>query len=99
MLGAAIVYFIVFPIMAPISYVLYMYVMDTAMSAVQTSISVSLPLVSLVLPIGAVSKVMVYLVTAGMVEVLILVSVAFVLTRSGLMSSVGEAFVALVNRA
>ena len=98
MFSAGILYFITVPFMGPISYTLYKYVLDVSLRGIEDSFGISLGIVSFFIPIKPLVEIMIYFIASGAVTMMIIISVAYVLVRSGVAVGLGEAFSSIVWR-
>lgn len=96
--AAGILYFMVFPLLGPIAYSLYSYVVETASRSIRESINVGLGPFQLLIPIGPVAEIMIYFVASGAAVLIIIVSLAYILSRTGIATGIGEALSGLVWR-
>lgn len=88
--GAGILYFIVFPMLAPITYSLYRHVIATAMTSATGAVSASLGLVAILIPIAPIVKIMIYFVASGASILIVISSLAYILSRTGIATGIGE---------
>jgi len=101
--GAGIVYMIALPLIAPLSYAIYMHLMDTvkvqgAMEAIgNVCVYVSVPICF----VGFVPffiRMIAFVVASGVATLLILGSLGYILSRTGVAAGIGEALSSLVWR-
>ncbi|MEM2260950.1 MAG: hypothetical protein QXK24_00720 [Ignisphaera sp.] len=101
--GASILYMIVFPLIAPLSYAIYKHLMDTVIlrgpldTIANMCVFVPLPICFA----GFVPffvKMMTFVVASGVVVLLIVGSLGYILTRTGVATGIGEALSSLVWR-
>lgn len=99
MFGSGLLYFIVFPILGPISYTLYKYVIDTSVRGVQEAINIPIgSIVSFFIPIRPLAEIMIFFIASGAVVLMIILSLGYVLSRSGIAAGLGEALSSIVWR-
>jgi len=99
MFGAGVLYFITFPLLAPISYSLYRYVIDTASRSVsQAPISIPLGIVSIFIPVQQIINIMIYIIASGTVLMMVLLTLGYILQRTGVATGLGEALSGLMWR-
>jgi len=99
MFGAGILYFITFPLLAPLAYTLYRYVVETASRNVtESSLGVVLGPVSAVIPLKQIIDIMIYFTASGAVILMVLFSLGYILQRTGIATGLGEALSGLVWR-
>ena len=96
--GAGVLYFIAFPMIAPITYSLYSYVVETAGKASVNSINVALGIASFAIPLAPIVRIMVYFVASGVAMLMIVMSLSYILSRTGIATGIGEALSGLVWR-
>lgn len=96
--GAGILYFMVLPMVGPITYSLYQYVVDAASRVIRGTLNVALGPFQFLIPIGPVAEIMIYFVASGASVLIIIVSLAYVLSRTGVATGIGEALSGLVWR-
>jgi len=99
MFGAGILYFITFPLLAPLAYTLYRYVVETASRNItESSLGVVLGPVSAVIPLKQIIDIMIYFTASGAVILMVLFSLGYILQRTGIATGLGEALSGLVWR-
>jgi len=99
MFGAGVLYFITFPLLGPISYSLYRYVIDTASRSIsQTPISLPLGIVSIFVPVQQIINIMIYIIASGTVLMMVLLTLGYILQRTGVAVGLGEALSGLMWR-
>lgn len=101
--GAGILYMIAFPLIAPLGYAMYMHLMDSirvqgAIEAIgNICIMIPVPLCFIGF-IPFITRMIAYVVASGVVTLLILGSLGYILSRTGVAAGIGEALSSLVWR-
>ena len=95
LVGAGLVFFIVSPLVGPISYAFYSYVIDTAL---MMKGSLSIPILGAFIPLDAFVLIMMYLFASGTALLIVILTLTYVISRTGIASGLGEAFATLVWR-
>jgi len=99
MFGAGVLYFITFPLLAPISYSLYRYVLDTASRSIsQSPLSIPLGIVSIFIPAQQIMNIMIYFIASGTAILMVMLTLGLILQRTGIATGIGEALSALFWR-
>jgi hypothetical protein len=96
--SASLMFMIALPLMGPLIYSLYNYIIEVGVQSVQSTISITLGIVNLVIPIGPLVTIMVYLATVSFALTAIIMLVAGLLSRAGIAVGLGEALSALTWR-
>jgi hypothetical protein len=96
--GSGVLFFIAFPMIGPVTYTLYSHVIDTATSAIQGTIDVSLLGFQILIPIGPIAQIMIYFTATGAAVLIIMMSLSYILSRTGIAVGIGEALSGLVWR-
>ena len=95
LVGAGLIFFIVSPLIGPISYAFYSYVIEMALSLKG---SLSIPVLGAFIPLDAFVLIMMYLFASGTALLIVILTLTYVISRTGIASGLGEAFATLVWR-
>lgn len=101
--GAGILYIVAFPLVAPLSYAVYMHLMDTvrahgALEAIgNICIYVPIPICYVGL-VPYLTRMIAFVVASGVATLLVLGSLGYILSRTGVAAGIGEALSSLVWR-
>jgi len=99
MFSAGVMYFVTFPLLAPVSYAFYKYVVETTSRSITTSpISIPIGAVSLFIPLEQIINITIYITASGVVLLMVLISLSYILQRTGIALGLGEALSGLVWR-
>ncbi|MEM1829899.1 MAG: hypothetical protein QXE75_04430 [Sulfolobales archaeon] len=101
--GAGLIYMIVFPLIAPLSYSIYMHLMDVVRNQgaldIVGNICVYIPIpVCIIGFIPFMLRMVAFVVASGVATMLILGTLGYILSRTGVATGIGEALSSLVWR-
>ncbi|MEM1528262.1 MAG: hypothetical protein QW290_02585 [Sulfolobales archaeon] len=99
LIGAGVLFFLTFPLLGPITYAFYMYLIDSGKNVMAGPLQLSLGLINIVFPVTEFIKIIIYLTSTTLAVVIVVSSLAYILTRTGIATGIGEAFSGLFWRA
>ena len=97
-LGAGIIYLLVFPLIAPISYAMYSYVMDQMRQFTTQNIVAPLGPLNAVIPVEPMMNIYIFIMSSGVALLLVLGSLTYILMKAGAFAGLGEALSSLIWR-